>query len=115
MAGRVLRRFPGLAHKNVIQCGDTRHPFTATAQPAVQHVWREGGWRSIGLNNRVEDATAVMLELLVGMARHPGRRRRRDKEVVRGLRKIRRWDLRHAEAIRARGPQACAGLGAMNE
>ena len=103
MAGRVLRRFPGIAHKNVIQCGDTRHPFTATAQPAVQHVWKEGGWRSIGLNNRVEEATAAMMELLVETSRPRGRRRRRDKGVVRGLRKISPWNLRHAEAIWARG------------
>ena len=103
MAGRVLRRFPGIAHKNVIQCGDTRHPFTATAQPAVQHVWKDGGWRSIGLNNRVEEATAAMMELLVETSRPRGRRRRRDKGVVRGLRKISPWNLRHAEAIWARG------------
>jgi len=102
MAGRVLRRFPGIACKNVIQCGDTRHPFTATAQPAVQHIWKPRGWRSIGLNTRVEDATAAMLELLVAMSRNPGRRRRRGKEVVRGLRKISPWDLRHAQAKRAR-------------
>lgn len=104
MAGRVLRRFPGIPLKNVIQCGDTRHPFTATAPPAVQHVWKEEGWRSIGLNDRVERATVAMLDLLVGMSREAGRRgRRRNAGVLRGLRKIRPWDLRHAEAIRERG------------
>jgi len=111
MAGRVLRRFPGITHKNVVQCGDTRHPFTATAVPAVQYVWKEDSWRAIGLNNRVEEATAAMMELLVATSRPPGRRRRRAKDVVRGLRRIRSWDLRHAEAIRARGRQARGGDG----
>lgn len=109
MAGRVLRRFPGIAHKNVVQCSDTRHPFTATAPAAVQHVWKESGWRSIGLNDRVEAATAAMMELLVETSRPPGRRRRRAKEVVRGLRRIRSWNLRHAEAIWARERQARDG------
>ena len=104
MAGRVLRRFPGIAHKNIVQCVDTRHPFTATAPPAVQYVWQERGWRSIGLNDRVEQATAAMLDLLVGMSRDTGRRRRRATAgVVRGLRKIRPWNLRHAAGIRERG------------
>jgi superfamily II DNA or RNA helicase len=109
MAGRVLRRFPGIAHKNVVQCGETRHPFTATAPAAVQHVWKESGWRSIGLNDRVEAATAAMMELLVETSRPTGRRRRRAKEVVRGLRRIRPWDRRHAEAICARERQARDG------
>jgi superfamily II DNA or RNA helicase len=109
MAGRVLRRFSGIAHKNVVQCGDTRHPFTATAPAAVQHVWKESGWRSIGLNDRVEAATAAMMQLLVETSRPTGRRRRRAKEVVRGLRRIRPWDRRHAEAICARKRQARDG------
>jgi len=102
MAGRVLRRFPGIPLKNVIQCGDTRHPFTATAPPAVQHVWKEEGWRSIGVNDRVEVATAAMLERLVKLSQAAGHERPRHRDFVRGLRKIRRWDLRHAEALRQR-------------
>lgn len=75
MAGRVLRRADGILVKNVVQCGQTRHPFTATAVPAAQCIQAADGWESIGLNDRVEQMSGRMVELLVRMSkqeRHRG-------------------------------------------
>jgi len=108
MAGRVLRRAEGIAVKNVVQCGQTRHPFTATAPPVTQFVRTneraDEGWRSIGLNDRVEEMTSSMLELLVQMsqASRGGADKRRgrgdDPGTVRGPRTVRPWNFRLEEA-----------------
>ncbi len=104
MAGRVLRRVAELPLKNIVQCGFTKHPFTATALPAVQYVQAGEGWQSIGMNDRVEEASTRMLELLVAMSkaeatpsgRSPGRRSHRREG--RGALRIRPWNYRVAEA-----------------
>jgi superfamily II DNA or RNA helicase len=108
MAGRVLRRAEGIAVKNVVQCGQTRHPFTATAPPVTQFVRMneraDEGWRSIGLNDRVEEMTSSMLELLVQMSQAgragAGKRRGRgdDPGTVRGPRTVKPWNFRLEEA-----------------
>ena len=119
MAGRVLRRAAGVPLKNVVQCSRTRHPFTATAPAAVQYVRVEqgggpagaaaaGGWRSIGLNGRVEAVSERMLELLVAMSRaqeQPAESglSRPDGDtppvsVGQRLRRLRRWNFRLADA-----------------
>ena len=108
MAGRVLRRAEGIAVKNVVQCGQTRHPFTATAPPVTQFVRMneraDEGWQSIGLNDRVEEMTSSMLELLVQMSQagRGGADKRRgrgdDPGTVRGPRTVKPWNFRLEEA-----------------
>jgi superfamily II DNA or RNA helicase len=119
MAGRVLRRAAGVPLKNVVQCAQTRHPFTATAPAAVQYVAAdEGGapgaaigtaragdrWRSIGMNGRIEALSERMLKLLVAMSRGRTPTAGGDEAaggplpVARRLRRMRRWDFRAAEA-----------------
>lgn len=104
MAGRVLRRAADVPLKAIVQCRATKHPFTATATPAVQYVESDGGWRSIGLNDRVERATARMLELLVRMSKdEEGTKalkagKPRTAEGRRGPRRIRPWDYSREEA-----------------
>ncbi|MFM7076478.1 MAG: DEAD/DEAH box helicase [Planctomycetaceae bacterium] len=104
MAGRVLRRAADVPLKAIVQCRATKHPFTATATPAVQYVESDGGWRSIGLNDRVERATARMLELLVRMSKdEEGTKARKagkpgTAEGRRGPRRIRPWDYSREEA-----------------
>ena len=110
MAGRVLRRADGIPLKAIVQCAATKHPFTATAVPAVQYVESGEGWRSIGLNDRVERMTERMLDLLVRLSQREGshgrRRSRKGRggrdhgETVpsRGVRKIAPWDFLAAEA-----------------
>ena len=105
MAGRVLRRAEGIAVKNIVQCGQTRHPFTATAPPSTQFVRVEEGWRSIGLNDRVEEMTSSMLDLLVRLSRadrgSSDRRRRGhggERGVIRGPRTVKPWNYKLEEA-----------------
>jgi superfamily II DNA or RNA helicase len=104
MAGRVLRRAEGIAHKSIVQCQATSHPFTATALPMVQYVEAAEGWRSIGLNDRVERATARMLEMLVSLSKQESRDRTGagaasgEPPVFRGVRRVRPWNFRVEEA-----------------
>ena len=94
--------------KNVVQCGQTRHPFTATAPPVTQFVRMneraDEGWQSIGLNDRVEEMTSSMLELLVQMSQagRGGADKRRgrgdDPGTVRGPRTVKPWNFRLEEA-----------------
>lgn len=104
MAGRVLRRAAGVPLKAIVQCRATKHPFTATATPAVQYVESDGVWRSIGLNDRVERATARMLELLVRMSKDEEGTKARKSGAAgatdgrRGPRRIRPWSYAREEA-----------------
>lgn len=104
MAGRVLRRAADVPLKAIVQCRATKHPFTASATPAVQYVESDGGWRSIGLNDRVERATARMLELLVRMSQADEGKQARKAGAAgatgggRGPRRIQPWNYSRAEA-----------------
>ena len=103
MAGRVLRKGAGIPLKSIVQCAATKHPFPATATPAVQYVEAEEGWRSIGLNDRVERATARMLDLLVRMSKREGSEAFEGDDsdgppARRGVRRITNWNYRTAEA-----------------
>ena len=101
MAGRVLRRVGTIPHKNIVQCADTKHPFTGTAPPAVQYVATGEAWRSIGLNTTIDEASARMLELLVRMSRADARSRRRpqgEPPIPRGFRRVRPWKFGAKEA-----------------
>ncbi|MFM8435340.1 MAG: DEAD/DEAH box helicase, partial [Planctomycetia bacterium] len=104
MAGRVLRRLDEVPLKNIVQCADTRHPFTATAPAAEQHVQTGTGWRSIGTNDRVEQAGARMLELLLAMSKADAHAREKqpkqpaNRRTRRGLRPVKPWNYRTAEA-----------------
>lgn len=104
MAGRVLRRAEAIPLKAIVQCKATKHPFTATATPAVQYVEADGEWRSIGLNDRVERTSARMLQLLVEMAKKARKGRRGEagepggRRTSRGVRRVKRWNFRVEEA-----------------
>jgi hypothetical protein len=50
MAGRVLRKHPGVPVKHVVQCRNTPHPFVKTATPRLQFLWHPEGWRSLTVN-----------------------------------------------------------------
>ncbi len=58
MVGRVLRRYPRLSHKHVVQSKDTRHPFFKTAMAADQLVWSRDRWRSSVQSPRGAEVTA---------------------------------------------------------
>jgi superfamily II DNA or RNA helicase len=54
MAGRALRKCPGLAAKQVVQCKQTRHPFLRTARARQQFLWEPDGWKSLTINPRIQ-------------------------------------------------------------
>ncbi len=53
MAGRVLRKCPAIAMKQIVQCTHTKHPFLKTALPAEQFAWLNNEWRSLKINERL--------------------------------------------------------------
>ena len=53
MGGRVFRKHPGIAFKQIAQCKNTRHPFVKTAMADEQYVWSDGQWRSLSLNRHI--------------------------------------------------------------
>ena len=108
MAGRVLRRAEHVPLKAVVQCRATKHPFTATAMPAVQYVQCAGGWRSIGTNDRVDRVTKRMVDLLVRMSKQEAAEASRATEAGQGgratrrsegkIRRVKPWNYRVEEA-----------------
>jgi superfamily II DNA or RNA helicase len=54
MAGRALRKCPGLPAKQIIQCKQTRHPFLETARPRQQFLREPDGWKSLTLNPMID-------------------------------------------------------------
>jgi superfamily II DNA or RNA helicase len=65
MAGRVLRKHPDLAAKQIVQCSRTRWPFSRTAAPALQFVWSSGDWRSLQANPCIQQVAGRALQALV--------------------------------------------------
>jgi superfamily II DNA or RNA helicase len=64
MGGRVLRKHPGLPHKQIVQCTRTRWPFVRTAAAALEYTWGEGGWRSLRANPLINEVNGRMLQAL---------------------------------------------------
>jgi hypothetical protein len=66
MAGRALRKHASLPFKQIVQCGQTRHPFPRTAAPAEQYLWAEaqGEWRSLKANRQL-DAMSRRMQALI--------------------------------------------------
>jgi superfamily II DNA or RNA helicase len=58
MCGRVLRRHPGLAVKNIVQSKLTRWPFTRVARPVQHWLWQADEWRSLNINPLIDVVTA---------------------------------------------------------
>ncbi len=54
MAGRVLRRHPDHTYKQIVQCGDTRFPFTRLAPAAEQYRLVDGIWKTVRSNRRLD-------------------------------------------------------------
>lgn len=90
MCGRAFRKHPAVPFKQVVQCAKTRWPFVRTAAAAQQHVWTDGGWRSLTVNPHIDRVTGRMLHALAridvplpdllrraGEGRRPALRRRR--------------------------------------
>jgi len=55
MCGRVFRKHAGTPVKQVVQCMETRWPILRTADAARQFSWVDGEWRSLQINERIEE------------------------------------------------------------
>lgn len=55
MCGRVFRKHAGTPVKQVVQCQETRWPILRTAAAACQFAWVDGEWRSLQINERIEE------------------------------------------------------------
>lgn len=55
MAGRVFRKHPGLAVKNVIQSEQTEHPMVKTALPDMSYLWSDDMWKSMEINPLIDE------------------------------------------------------------
>jgi len=63
MCGRVLRKWNPSVRKQLVQCRNTKHPFTKTAEPARQFIW-DNGWKNLSFNHdlaRVTDTTRMLV------------------------------------------------------
>jgi len=68
MAGRVLRKHPHHAFKQIVQCSETRFPMMRLATPAEQYRLVDGEWRTVKTNRRLD----AIAQRTVGMlARSP--------------------------------------------
>ena len=63
MCGRVLRKWNPTIRKQIVQCRNTKHPFTKTAEADRQFIW-DNGWKSLTFNadlSRVTSATRMLM------------------------------------------------------
>ena len=54
MAGRALRKHADFPTKQIVQCGQTPHPFVRTATANQQFLWHPDGWRSLKINPKID-------------------------------------------------------------
>lgn len=64
MGGRVFRQHPNLRWKQIVQSAETRWPMMRTAMPAAQFVWADDSWRSLQVNERINEISATVLRTL---------------------------------------------------
>lgn len=85
MCGRVFRKHPDLAFKQIVQCQKTHWPFVRTATAAQQYTWIDGDWRSLTVNPQINAISGRTLQALAQsraelpkylLARQSGSRRR---------------------------------------
>jgi len=55
MCGRVLRLYPGLDAKQIVQCKDTRYPFIRTASSRMSYIQIGEEFRSLSTSANVEE------------------------------------------------------------
>ncbi len=66
MAGRVLRSFPGIERKQIVQSGNTHFNFCKYATPKSSYLLREGSrWLSLTTNPHLDSIFATMAKALV--------------------------------------------------
>lgn len=67
MCGRVLRKYPGLPVKKVIQSQQTDYPFQRTAMPVQSWVFQSGEWRSLKVNKQIESISLRSMQAIASI------------------------------------------------
>jgi superfamily II DNA or RNA helicase len=93
MGGRVFRKHPWFAFKQIVQCKETRHPFIKTALADEQYVWMEEGWRTLKLNAQLAAVSDNSLRLIASSPVELPQFVRRNRT------RPNRWQMRQAEAV----------------
>jgi len=85
MCGRVFRKHPGIALKQIVQSRDTELPFARFVRPVEQHLWTDAGWRALGatraLDAFVEENRRKIAQATVMLPKLFERGRRRARAV----------------------------------
>lgn len=84
MGGRVFRRHPNLPFKQMVQCKNTRHPFSKTAKAEAEYAWMAGRWQALTVNKHLREISTNALRLVANspaqlpdlVARHRPKRSR---------------------------------------
>ncbi len=71
MAGRVFRKYPGLAAKQVIQSKTTKHPMTKTVLPRCQYLFENGEWLSLTVNPKLNLITQNVFSVIANAEVEP--------------------------------------------
>lgn len=66
MCGRVFRKHPSHAFKQVVQCQQTPHPILKTAAAIEQYVWAGDQWNSLKMNRQIEAISQRSRRLIAG-------------------------------------------------
>ena len=90
MAGRVLRKHPDFAFKQIVQCEKTPWPFPRTAKAAQEFVWTDEGWKTLHANPLIGEVNGRMLKMLAQVKVEMPQFITRHTD--RGRRSRRRWD-----------------------
>ncbi|MCA9267101.1 MAG: hypothetical protein KDA41_01455, partial [Planctomycetales bacterium] len=64
MGGRVFRQHAAEPIKQIVQCRETRHPFSKTAAPDQQFVWTGTAWRTLSVNPQIDAMTELSRKLI---------------------------------------------------
>lgn len=64
MAGRVFRKYPGLAYKQIVQCKATKYSFLRHAKPTEQYSQENGVWRSLTPNAKIDQIAAASVKAI---------------------------------------------------
>lgn len=64
MCGRVLRKYPGIPLKRIVQSKQTDYPFQRTAMPEQSWVFQSDGWRSLKVNEQIESISMRSIQAI---------------------------------------------------
>jgi superfamily II DNA or RNA helicase len=65
MGGRVLRKFPGIPQKQIIQSENSRMPFTRIAKAHRLFFEQNDKWAAVGISETVEQMSALMQDRMI--------------------------------------------------